>query len=956
MKTLNQLFSAFKGHGLFASFIAILVFPFVLLYTIFASILFPMITLIMAIFMFVSMVFSAYAPKFVNDFIDDLQYFADMSIKRLGEIPSFSKHFSHKKEDKMWIRSLNLGKDSKPLKGDRTSSEFKRFASIILWLFACKELRPFFFQFLARVERLIQSNGSTWTFKYLKECMRIIVRCLAGTPHMRGEVKGNWIFIRLDHYGLPCILPLKLREYIREYVRAMDYSESGTGFELKVQSEFHPNKWENAPLPYHTKKIVAILSLVGIFRVLKTSVEPSLSTIVAPFTGEYKTLPKDTIKEALTALTKEKTKGKGRFDFVTGTMKYQIVEKDNGRIQDIINIGRFHPHLSAKAGPNAPLSTWSAAIDALAFMHEPIKALKLIGWMIDQKAYTYVLWFISLNFFFGIPYIVWFYILKAESRFVALISGFSSLYYLYENTVGRFFSFWRVELHNSKGLVHDQLYLGKLGVVFDQAGKARVVASTNWWLQSAFHGLHDSLFKALKLIPSDGTFDQNEAFSRVLSKMDKTQKLSGFDLSAATDRLPIDLQEDILNLLGVDGTTWRELLDFEWFAPFEKEGPSMVRYAVGQPMGAYSSWAMLALTHHVIVFAAYKRAGVSFQTANYAVLGDDMIVNNDLVGTEYVALMKCLGLSISLGKSVISPRFTEFAKKLRGPDIDFTPVGAGAILAACRSGYMFPACIKASIGTAVTSTEDLLDLVKRVPAGLVARRDLSKFVNLVLWQFFGPSGKGQVLPAQFGSMLLEWVSGLPLVASMLVTHLSDSIGNVEMRRGRSGLKNSHMPMVTLLQALATVSVMRVPLFRVLETLMIFVNPGFWVYFKEAVMAPIKFWEKVEKFYENLPRRAERGYLEDLLILRYRVDNNPDLSIIEFPLTKAETKLRATYLSDVLKDMQRRHRLSEAHVLHQNWYELYAHYGESVNSRWPDLSDPNSTISSGPRPGKEKYSL
>jgi hypothetical protein len=869
-----------------------------------------------------------------------------MLLRRLEEIPSFEKHFSHEKTDKAWIKSLKLDKNSKPIKGDRTSNEFKRFSAIILWLFNCRELRPHFIQFLGRVERMIQHNGSTFTFKYLKECMRVIVRCLAGTPHLRGQnVSSN--FMRLDHFGLPTILPLKLREHIREYVRAQHFSESAWGLKpIQKVSEFHPNKMEDMPLPYNTKRIVAVLTLVGIFRVLKTSVIPTVSTIVAPFSGEYKTLPKETIKEALIQLTKEKTKGKGRFDFVTGTMKYQEVEKDWGDIQSLVKVGRFHPHLSAKAGPNAPLSTWSAAIDALAFMHEPLKGIKLILWMIDQNAPLYAMWFILLNLFFGIPYIVWFYILKLENRFVSLIANIPVIYYPYKGTIGRFFSFWRVELHNAKGLTHDQLYLGKLGVVYDQAGKARVVASTNWWLQSAFHGLHDSLFKALKLIPADGTFDQDAAFSRVISKMDKTQKLSGYDLSAATDRLPIDLQVDILNALGVDGQTWRELLDFEWFAPFTDETePTMVRYAVGQPMGAYSSWAMLALTHHVIVYAAYKQAGVSFQTANYAVLGDDMIVNNDLVGSEYVAIMNSLGLSISLGKSVISPRFTEFAKRLRGPDVNFTPVGAGAILAACKSGYMFPALIKASIGTAVVSTEDLLDLVKRVPAGLVARRDLSKFVNLVLWQFFGPGGKGQVLPAQFGSMLLEWVSGLPQIASLLVTHISDSIGNVEMRRGREGLKKAHMPMATLLQALATVSVMRVPLFRVLETLMIFVNPGFWVYFREAILVPIKFWEKMDAFHKGIPRLAEPGYLEDLGILKYRIDHNPMLSIVEFPLTKEETKLRATYLSDILKDMNRRHSLSESHVLHQNWYELYEHYGERVNRRWPDLGNPDSTISS-----------
>lgn len=42
--------------------------------------------------------------------------------------------------------------------------------------------------------------------------------------------------------------------------------------------------------------------------------------------------------------------------------------------------------------------------------------------------------------------------------------------------------------------------------------------------------------------------------------------------------------------------------------------PSKVRYAVGQPMGALSSWAMLALTHHLIVAMAARRVGFPIGT------------------------------------------------------------------------------------------------------------------------------------------------------------------------------------------------------------------------------------------------------------------------------------------------------------------------------------------------------
>jgi len=78
-------------------------------------------------------------------------------------------------------------------------------------------------------------------------------------------------------------------------------------------------------------------------------------------------------------------------------------------------------------------------------------------------------------------------------------------------------------------------------------------------------------------------------------------------------------------------------------------------------MGAYSSWGMLALTHHVLVRYSARRAGVT-DFNDYAILGDDVVIANDIVAHEYLLVMKSLGLSINLSKSVISSRFTEFAK------------------------------------------------------------------------------------------------------------------------------------------------------------------------------------------------------------------------------------------------------------------------------------------------------
>jgi len=56
------------------------------------------------------------------------------------------------------------------------------------------------------------------------------------------------------------------------------------------------------------------------------------------------------------------------------------------------------------------------------------------------------------------------------------------------------------------------------------------------------------LFRTLKRIEADGTFDQHRPLQLLIEKSDGNHKFSCFDLSAATDRLPIELQKDILNI------------------------------------------------------------------------------------------------------------------------------------------------------------------------------------------------------------------------------------------------------------------------------------------------------------------------------------------------------------------------------------------------------------------------
>jgi hypothetical protein len=69
--------------------------------------------------------------------------------------------------------------------------------------------------------------------------------------------------------------------------------------------------------------------------------------------------------------------------------------------------------------------------------------------------------------------------------------------------------------------------------------------------------LHKHLFKILKLIANDGTHDQSASVRRAIIKGKQLHVngiVNSFDLSAATDRLPLSLQSYLLEyLLGIKG-------------------------------------------------------------------------------------------------------------------------------------------------------------------------------------------------------------------------------------------------------------------------------------------------------------------------------------------------------------------------------------------------------------------
>lgn len=229
-------------------------------------------------------------------------------------------------------------------------------------------------------------------------------------------------------------------------------------------------------------------------------------------------------------------------------------------------------------------------------------------------------------------------------------------------------------------------YLGKLGLKMEAAGKMRVFAMVDPWTQWLLAPIHKVIFNVLRKLPQDGTFDQLAPLKRAF---DHNKPLFSMDLSSATDRLPISLQEDLIrDLFGLtvkESQAWRELLVGRSYAlpksMISKKNPAItsVTYSVGQPMGALSSWAMLAYTHHFIVqFAAVSSGEIKSGTwfSDYAVLGDDIVIFNARVAKKYLSIITNLGVDCNPAKSIYSLKGValEFAKKTIYKGVDVSPI------------------------------------------------------------------------------------------------------------------------------------------------------------------------------------------------------------------------------------------------------------------------------------------
>lgn len=237
--------------------------------------------------------------------------------------------------------------------------------------------------------------------------------------------------------------------------------------------------------------------------------------------------------------------------------------------------------------------------------------------------------------------------------------------------------------------------VGRIVPIKDKAGKIRNIAMTCYTINKTLGPIHRWLFSLLEKFPCDST-KQQKGIDKMVIETTNHSACESKDLSSATDRLPLIVQRRILQslLYYCAGYTRDQAYKLSWYwhellasLTFSTPDGNTIRYAVGQPMGVYTSWPMLSLTNHIIALTAkysclVEDYGVNinyesgagrelrtFYLSGYSVCGDDIVIYDKRVAEKYHYLMESLGVRVNRLKSFSTEKgasvsTAEFCKKL----------------------------------------------------------------------------------------------------------------------------------------------------------------------------------------------------------------------------------------------------------------------------------------------------
>jgi hypothetical protein len=212
--------------------------------------------------------------------------------------------------------------------------------------------------------------------------------------------------------------------------------------------------------------------------------------------------------------------------------------------------------------------------------------------------------------------------------------------------------------------------LSRVVPIRDKSCKTRVIAIFDSLSQIALRPVHKMLEDVLRNIPTDFTFNHLDGV-KYLQRISKDRECFSVDIKSATDTVPVLLSKKIISILINSKIVERpetfvnDLFSILTDRLFHLENGKTIRYGVGQPMGAYASFPLLAITNHVLVQIAAHRAGIHNKFFKlYAVVGDDVVICCRKTAEQYYQLLEELDIPISKHKCLTEINSFEFCHRV----------------------------------------------------------------------------------------------------------------------------------------------------------------------------------------------------------------------------------------------------------------------------------------------------
>lgn len=207
------------------------------------------------------------------------------------------------------------------------------------------------------------------------------------------------------------------------------------------------------------------------------------------------------------------------------------------------------------------------------------------------------------------------------------------------------------------------LFGGEVHFLQQEGGKLRSIASPHIPFQLALRHFGKSIYRIIKdRLNWDCTFDQEKPFHPIMIHLRSGSKAHSVDLSNATDYFPLSVQETCLRAV------FGHIPDIDLFCEISrshwKSDIGVVHWTQGQPLGLYPSFGSFTMTHGFVIAYLCDQLYGEVREHDFFVLGDDVVILDDLLASKYISWLDSAGCPWSEHKSLSSDSVAEFAGRI----------------------------------------------------------------------------------------------------------------------------------------------------------------------------------------------------------------------------------------------------------------------------------------------------